>query len=372
MFSCGSNTKVVEDSELIVLDDKSVVSDTTFNIYDNLSKSTRCVPLEETPETMFRRVIDIFVDDGFIFVYGDVKPHGLRKFDINGKYITRIGEEGNANNEFLDISNALIDKTRNEILIVDDTKNCIIVHDYDGKYLRTVKMSVDKRAEMGRIEVMPDSTYLIKTGYGSVALPEFLLYDSNFENYSEIIPTRGILETIGSFWNFRPCNVTFCNIDGGDYASTIALDFCDTLFVYKDKMLKPKYLLSVVKTTVEDGFINGKSYSEIRDKFSEKNLNPIWSMFETEKYLIINTWVKLIIWDKKSLKGNLVVGFDNVMTPTKSMFDGGEIMCCGANELYAVTNPDIESRQYIPEHKAVLDTLPKDFQNPVVMIYNLK
>lgn len=125
MFSCGSNTKVVEDSELIVLDDKSVVSDTTFNIYDNLTKSTRCVPLEETPETMFRRVIDIFVDDGFIFVYGDVKPHGLRKFDINGKYITRIGEEGNANNEFLDISNALIDKTRNEILIVDDTKKAL-------------------------------------------------------------------------------------------------------------------------------------------------------------------------------------------------------------------------------------------------------
>ena len=97
---------------------------------------------------------EVMVDDGKLFILHSVVSTGfeyeenqeISVFDMDGKFLNKIGQKGRARNEYQNIRSWCLDTRRKEVVIVDASFTVFKRFSYDGKFVSSV--SIDGYAPM--------------------------------------------------------------------------------------------------------------------------------------------------------------------------------------------------------------------------------
>lgn len=131
--SCSVNEKKMNG---FMLDLSIYKNDVKFSEFvDSLSY----IHLETNDSCLISGVEYLYVVDDDIFIK-DIKGGGIFRFDISGKFISRINSFGSGPKEFNRIHNFCVDRKHKSIYIYDDLRRRIIQYDYNGVYLSDFKV----------------------------------------------------------------------------------------------------------------------------------------------------------------------------------------------------------------------------------------
>lgn len=141
LFSCQpKNIKFGIDGGIAV--NLDLLPGTELHASD-LFKSVHSIILETKPECIIGSVDDILVFDKEFYLL-DKKGKSLFVFDMNGKYIRRIGKFGHGPGEYLHIFDFTIDPLNREIYILDNGEK---IHKYIVEGTRINSIQIDPRVK---------------------------------------------------------------------------------------------------------------------------------------------------------------------------------------------------------------------------------
>lgn len=132
LFSCNDSVK--SDQPFIIDLEKSTGNITSVPL-STIGKRLEYVPLETDTACLLKGISQAYMTDSLIFVTDNSK---LLKFDINGKFIARIGNTGRGPGEYTRVMNFLIDDNNKEILVL--SSRVVLVYDYKGVFKRDIKL----------------------------------------------------------------------------------------------------------------------------------------------------------------------------------------------------------------------------------------
>lgn len=121
MLSCSTDKKSVEqDNTVEIIDCKEEY----ISLADSLT--THFILLETTEECLIGSISDIQIKNDLIYILEGKKSEDLFVFDLNGKFITKVGEKGNGPDQYVKISSFDIDTVNHQILISDKHRGRIL------------------------------------------------------------------------------------------------------------------------------------------------------------------------------------------------------------------------------------------------------
>lgn len=143
-------------------------------------KGVRTIILESNKDCLIGFVNKIQVFDGYIYILDSSKTKSLFVFDMEGKFIRKIGSLGNAPGEYLELNDFTLD-TESRIIYLCDLKNRVHKYRSDGTYLHTITMDA------------PDSKALFIQFYNGRLYSSPLWWNKSGDNYMllEIDPDDG-------------------------------------------------------------------------------------------------------------------------------------------------------------------------------------
>ena len=103
----------------------------------SLFKNIRTILLETGDDCLIGRINDLQVFDGCIYILDTRMAKSLFVFDMEGKYIRKIGSFGSGPGEYVSINDFTLD-TENRIIFLSDHSNRIHKYKFDGTYLHTI------------------------------------------------------------------------------------------------------------------------------------------------------------------------------------------------------------------------------------------
>lgn len=133
LFSCSTeNQNNISCKKLIFKNDKFALCD---------SIDFKFIPLQTTDECLIGSISDIKIANNKIFI-GDIhKSNAIFVFDINGKFITKVGNTGNAPSQYLNLFGFDIDKEKQLIVLDDRYNKRLLFYDLDSfqfKYSKNI------------------------------------------------------------------------------------------------------------------------------------------------------------------------------------------------------------------------------------------
>ena len=97
-------------------------------LYSQLFSAVEYIPLETTDESLLAEIsrLDI-LDDGRILVF-DGNKESVCLFGKDGEFLWKIGDRGNAYNEYSSIKDATYDRYNNQVIILDAVTNRLLFY----------------------------------------------------------------------------------------------------------------------------------------------------------------------------------------------------------------------------------------------------
>ncbi len=141
LFACKNTNKSFDSTEY-GFSTKTIRWDLNkdFEIKE-IVKNIQCIILEDTPESIFSTINKLIIKNDRIYILDIEGARSLLVFDINGKFIHKIGKQGNGPGEY---SRSLINFTVNEnddVLLYDYAKRKMMRYDKNGKYIELYRSS---------------------------------------------------------------------------------------------------------------------------------------------------------------------------------------------------------------------------------------
>lgn len=238
------DSTVMSDS-LIVLNIDELNKDQPLN-YSSIFKNYKIVPLESKKECLIGHISQVQVYNDTIYVLDSSIAKSLLLFEINGKYIRKIGAVGKGPGEYISPVSFSIDKKNNQVLIADPKSKRILIFSSGGKFVKNIPT----------IGALFANDIITQNGFLYVdnmtlqnAEKDFLLYSMDYTgkiNYRWLSSnnySKGFDQTISFSSSFclTPNNIKYIK------------PMFDTIFSIKDSILKPFIAISTNdKITPED------------------------------------------------------------------------------------------------------------------------
>ena len=332
---------------------------------NELASDIRYVPLETTDDCLMNNEFYIMQYTG-----EDIITSGIFHFDKNGKFLNKIGSNGQGPEEYLQGLFAFGD-WKNKLLYVQNwtTLTC---YGFDGTFVRSVPTP---QLNMGAAGLFDENHILYSNDiyYADKANP-IQLYMVDSQNGKTVSKWRGHLEENKKYGMILTSRDFMYNYDNSLFYKP-ALE--NVIF----KILSPKKRQLVYKFDCSGKDID-VSADEVDPKKRFQFLSVYWAK-ETAQYLFVNYGMKNIsrlgIYDKEkktftnvTIKDNLAGGYD--IHPAWTSDDNHLLMVYYAGGLLQ----DKEKRYstgLLPERKKELDELLKNIKeddNPVVILVTLK
>lgn len=172
------------------------------SILDYFTKEWESIYLDTCSESLISSVERIEIDDSLIFILNK-ENFGKRTicvFNIDGKYIGRIGNIGRAHNEYITIRAWTLDKANNEVLIKTGESPTIKRYNYQGNYIGSINLSF-KFNSISELSVMQNGNILAKNLIYAEPIDDYLVIDSTGTT-SSIFNLRNISASDALFMPF--------------------------------------------------------------------------------------------------------------------------------------------------------------------------
>ena len=140
----------------------------------------RTVILESGDDYMIGQVNIIQVFDGYIYILDSRRAKSLFVFDMEGRFIRKIGNIGNGPGEYIEANDFTLD-TENGFIFICDARNRIHKYQFDGTYLHTI--TIDS----------PTSKAVLIQFYNGILFSSQIWWNKSEDNYMllEIDPNNG-------------------------------------------------------------------------------------------------------------------------------------------------------------------------------------
>jgi hypothetical protein len=143
--------------------------------------------LEDNENSLFASIDKMIIKDGRIYLLDITGPKSLLVFDITGKFLHRVGRQGNGPGEYAHsiINFDVLDN--GTVLLHDYVKRNMMFYDKNGTYLKSVKSTFS----FNDFCVLPDNRYLLATD----------IYEKKNEN-KKVILTHDLKQVDHSLFDF--------------------------------------------------------------------------------------------------------------------------------------------------------------------------
>lgn len=241
-----------------------------------IASDVEFVHLDDEPLLRDFFVHDMQRTDDYIFVMGRGSIH---QYNLHGKYIRPIGRSGQGPGEYVNpTAPLLIDEDKKEISVLDLRTKRMFRYNFDGKFLKSVRMSDD----LGGYLRMDSTMFIARTFCVDRFLPTVKLLELKDQNYqtiksfdSYIHPITVKAESYGPELNaLWSCNDDFYTLEYGN----------DTVFQVTRDALIPSLVLSGELALEKDELFK----KEVGNKamIAGPLLKPNSYVFESNRFLL--------------------------------------------------------------------------------------
>ena len=275
------NNKITQSAisvEIPVIDvEKAVASAKDFYMLSDIAERIEYIPLEFTPECAIgNRIWQVYITTEDIFIMTGV----IYRFDKNGKFKNVIGKVGKGPGEFLNALAFAVDTVKQHIYVNCNWIPDIIIYDYDGHHVRTIKKGYTHSTEF---YFFPETNHLVHIGIPiDFSNPvSFFVSVTDTEN-NRILHKKYLLSYM------QPSNHGV----SGHYGSLqrhnrllISESMNDTIFAYSNGILSPYLILNY-----------GKYKSNLKDEIAfahgvkgaiDRYINAPYIVEETDQFLFL-------------------------------------------------------------------------------------
>ena len=331
---------------------------------DDITDSIRYILLDDSSlESLAGNVFGAMMDDGKLFVGNN--PSSDREaqqiisvYDLNGRFLNKIGMRGRARNEFLYINSWYLDIERNHVLILDNGSQSIKRYSYDGTYISQIPLPDDIHAN--RIFMNGGRLYVQSLTPNDITDDLIELNDdgtfTNLFSHRDIITENFFLEGISrqpatgltQFYYLRLFDNTLYKVTGSKVDSCGLFNFFNVPSAQKLRNL----------TTDDDGL-----------------LMQMHSMTapETTNYIIINKWSGPIYVYNKLTGKCTCYQFNATQLPYQSRIIGasGNTIITRLTSFYAQNALENHSDIISDSDKQMLQAIASS-ENDALILYHLK
>ena len=242
----NSTSSVTAEKDVGVIDENIRPKDCNLAIYSKIDQYTNnlsaiasdveFVHLDNEPLLRDFFVYDMQRTDDYIFVMG---PGFIYQYNLQGKYIRTIGRSGQGPGEYVTLcAPLLIDEDKKEISVLDLRTKRMPRYNFDGKFLKTVRMS----DYLGGYLRMDSTTFIARTFCFDRFLPTVKLLELKDQNFKTIKSIDSYIHPItekgerygpelNALWR---CNDDFYTLEYGN----------DTVFQVTREGIRPSLVLS--------------------------------------------------------------------------------------------------------------------------------
>jgi hypothetical protein len=129
LSGCNSKNTLNDCSGMVLT---TVDRKDTFG-FNELIDTFKIVKLETTSESIFGDITKLEILNDTIIIF-DSDNQLVLTYDLNGKFLGKIGNRGNGPNEFLNIRSIAIDRIKSKVLLLDDSKLKVFHFKSDGRF----------------------------------------------------------------------------------------------------------------------------------------------------------------------------------------------------------------------------------------------
>lgn len=276
-----TDVTAVTTDENIRPKDRSLAVYSKIDQYTNnlsaIASDVEFVHLDDEPLLRDFFVHDMQRTDDYIFVMG---PGSIHQYNLQGKHIRPIGRSGQGPGEYVNLSAPLlIDEDKKEISVLDLRTWRMFRYNFDGKFLKTVKMGDYLNGYLR----MDSTTFIARTHCFNRFLPNVKLLDlkdqdfktiKSFDSYIYPIEVKGRHSFGPEFNALWRCNDDFYTLEYGN----------DTVFQVTKDALIPSLVLSGELALEKDELF--------KDKVGDKAMifgplmKPNSYVFESNQFLL--------------------------------------------------------------------------------------
>ncbi len=220
-----------------------------------IAEGVEYIPLENNKESMLGGIMDVQLTADYIFV----KHNGSRlltQFDRSGKFIRHIGKEGRGPKEYGLMRIFSLDEKNKLIYIHTNWTRKILVYNFDGEYVNTIKLDGFDRMQM----VWARDSVLVSFSEPGMGTESFVFMETNF-NGDTLQTTQNHL-----FWEKKGENSFMVSYWGRNnfYLASNKLHmkgwYNDTVYTYNDEnKIVPKFLVDLKEHKIPDDLIPEKT-----------------------------------------------------------------------------------------------------------------
>lgn len=357
MYGCGSKETKIYDVA------KAINNPVTFD-FNKYVSNIKYIPLETKSECMVGDIKKVLKSENLIFLADFLD--NLFVFDLNGKFIRKIGNKGKGPNEYITIADFTINNVNKEIVI--SSLNELLIFNFNGKFKYKTRIN-DSSLQVCSIDDR-DRVYYIK--------PNIRLSNS-FADLIYVYTTKGeLLKTIKASVLRKKGDIPFFNsIYTKNNNTYYKEEFSNTLYRLNSK-LERKVLLEFdfgkyAFKQIDFSFVKFQVWPK---KYRFKQLMDFENIevVRIQNGLVGNKIMSLML-DKKT--GELI----NPNISLDRKFDGfildgisHQPICDFNNQLITIVSPDeiIEHIGEMSEDLIKISSFLKMDSNPVVAIMNIK
>jgi hypothetical protein len=359
LSSCGREQKQFQQGKLdaenvidIECADLPPIHIDTTNI-----QSLEYLPLETTAESLIGEISKIIIKHNRIFIGDFFIAKALFVFDMQGKFLFKVGRRGNGQGEYINLFDFDV-FSNGDIYLWDAVVGKFLVYDKNSLYRRDVKMEY----KFLSFCIVNDKLYFAPQirNDGTIA-SNLALYEYAKKECVTIIPERG--EVYDNLHLARYSPYSFFYSDTSVYYTP---QFSDVIYVI-DSMVHPAIRLNNIQLPPQNVIEQWNThYDQPPNTLAQYSqyLKGVVYIFETSSYITFSAvmeYHKQIVYCKKTHRNFSVL-------PATKFFGIDLIIACHSNKFITAFHPEEKHSQLIErEHLLV-----KEDDNPVLVFFDFK